>query len=109
MNAYNLRFGPAKSDRQIEIYGRLVPILTAIRDQVKQESAPAPGPDRGGPQVGRERGIQGDELASPRGAFLARSDHIADRPRSARVGLGRCKRKMGMPEHPHLAFLVADV
>ena len=28
MNAYNLRFGPAKSDRQVEIYTRLVPILT---------------------------------------------------------------------------------
>ena len=27
MNAYNLRFGPATSDRQVEIYTRLVPIL----------------------------------------------------------------------------------
>ena len=39
MNAYNLRFGPAKSDRQKEIYARLAPILTSIRDEI------GPGPD----------------------------------------------------------------
>jgi hypothetical protein len=37
MNAYNLRFGPAKSDRQVEIYTRLVPILTKVRDDVNAE------------------------------------------------------------------------
>jgi hypothetical protein len=48
MNAHNLRFGPATSDRQIVIYERLVPDLTAIRDQVKtEEYAPTP-PDRNG-------------------------------------------------------------
>ncbi len=41
MNAYNLRFGPAKSDRQIEIYTRLVPILAKIRDDVDSEAGRA--------------------------------------------------------------------
>jgi hypothetical protein len=41
MNAYNLRFGPATSDRQIEIYGRLVPILTGLRDELNN-GQPAP-------------------------------------------------------------------
>jgi hypothetical protein len=48
MDSYNLRFGPATSDRQIQIYTMLVPILTAIRDQVKTvEYTPTP-PDRTG-------------------------------------------------------------
>jgi hypothetical protein len=48
MDTYNLRFGPATSDRQIQIYTMLVPILTAIRDQVKTvEYTPSP-PDRTG-------------------------------------------------------------
>lgn len=48
MNAHNLRFGPAATDRQVAIYTRLVPDLTAIRDQVKtEEYAPTP-PDRSG-------------------------------------------------------------
>ena len=48
MNSHNLRFGPATSDRQVRIYARLVPIFTAIRDQVKtEEYAPTP-PDRTG-------------------------------------------------------------
>jgi hypothetical protein len=48
MDAYNLRFGPATSDRQLEIYNRLVPILTAIRDSVKTEGFTASAPDRTG-------------------------------------------------------------
>ena len=48
MNSHNLRFGPATSDRQIEIYTRLVPILTAIRDQVKTEEYAPSAPDRSG-------------------------------------------------------------
>jgi hypothetical protein len=40
MNAYNLRFGPATSDRQKEIYTRLAPILTAIRDELNPEPGP---------------------------------------------------------------------
>jgi hypothetical protein len=48
MDAYNLRFGPATSDRQLEIYTRLVPILTDIRDSVRTANfAPSP-PDRTG-------------------------------------------------------------
>ena len=42
MNAYNLRFGPATSDHQLEIYTRLVPALTAIRDAPSSEKAAAP-------------------------------------------------------------------
>src|SRR5262249_17394184 len=33
MNAFNLRFGPATSDRQIQIYSRLLPALKGIRDE----------------------------------------------------------------------------
>ena len=48
MEAYNLRFGRATSERQLEIYGRLVPILTAIRDSVKTADYTASPPDRTG-------------------------------------------------------------
>jgi hypothetical protein len=48
MNSHNLRFGPATSDRQIEIYTRLVPILTAIRDHVKTAAYVPSRPDRTG-------------------------------------------------------------
>jgi hypothetical protein len=48
MNAHNLRFGRATSDRQIEIYTRLVPALAAIRDDVKSESGSPAAPDRTG-------------------------------------------------------------
>jgi hypothetical protein len=48
MNAYNLRFGPATSDRQIEIYTRLVPALTAIRDAANSEKVAPSEPDRTG-------------------------------------------------------------
>jgi hypothetical protein len=48
MNSHNLRFAPATSDRQIEIYTRLVPILTAIRDRVKTEDYTPSAPDKSG-------------------------------------------------------------
>jgi hypothetical protein len=48
MNSHNLRFGPAMSDRQVEIYTRLVPVLTAIRDQVKTGDYTPTPPDRTG-------------------------------------------------------------
>ncbi len=48
MNAYNLRFGPAKSDRQVEIYTRLVPILTKLRDDVNGGPGKSLGMDRSG-------------------------------------------------------------
>jgi len=48
MNAYNLRFGPATSDHQIEIYTRLVPALTAIRDAPNPEKVASSAPDRTG-------------------------------------------------------------
>jgi hypothetical protein len=48
MNAHNLRFGPAVSARQIEVYRRLVPILMAIRDQTRTESVAQTIPDRTG-------------------------------------------------------------
>jgi hypothetical protein len=48
MNAYNLRFGPATSERQIEIYSRLVPAITAIRDEPSTDKAEPSAPDRTG-------------------------------------------------------------
>lgn len=32
MHAFNLRFGPAETDRQAELYARLIPALAAVRD-----------------------------------------------------------------------------
>jgi hypothetical protein len=48
MNAYNLRFGPAKSDRQIEIYTRLLPILARVRDEANKEQATPTSLDKSG-------------------------------------------------------------
>lgn len=48
MNAYNLRFGPASSDRQIEIYTQLAPALTAIRDAHRPDNPASSMPDRTG-------------------------------------------------------------
>ena len=48
MNAYNLRFGPATSDRQNEIYARLAPILAAIRDELNPGQATPASLDRSG-------------------------------------------------------------
>jgi hypothetical protein len=48
MNAHNLRFGAATSERQIEIYTRLVPALKSIRDEALTEKATPSAPDRTG-------------------------------------------------------------
>jgi len=48
MNLHNLRFGPATSERQIEIYTRLVPALKAIRDEALTEKVAPSAPDRTG-------------------------------------------------------------
>jgi hypothetical protein len=48
MNAFNLRFGPATSDRQIDIYRRLVPALTAVRDAAVAAGTAPSTPDRTG-------------------------------------------------------------
>jgi hypothetical protein len=48
MDAYNLRFGPASSSRQLDIYTRLVPILTDIRDSAKGAGCTPTPPDRTG-------------------------------------------------------------
>ena len=48
MDAFNLRFGRATSQRQVEIYTRLVPILTAVRDSVNAPTLTPPPPDRTG-------------------------------------------------------------
>lgn len=42
MHSFNLRFGPAETDRQAEIYARLIPALSAIRDVAVAEPT---GPD----------------------------------------------------------------
>lgn len=48
MNAYNLRFGKATSDRQIAIYQRLVPTLAALRDELGGGRAGPAGAGRDG-------------------------------------------------------------
>ncbi len=49
MNAYNLRFGPATTDRQVAIYRELLPILTSVRDSMNAQGVPTPpAPDRTG-------------------------------------------------------------
>lgn len=48
MNSYNLRFGAATSDRQIQIYTRLVPILQDIATQATNEGYKPSAPDRSG-------------------------------------------------------------
>jgi hypothetical protein len=48
MSVHNLRFGPASTDRQVEIYTRLVPILTAIRDASPTDRVAPSAPDRTG-------------------------------------------------------------
>lgn len=49
MNAFNLRFGPAKSPRQVEIYARLIPAFEAARDAaVAARTAPAAPADPDG-------------------------------------------------------------
>jgi hypothetical protein len=48
MNAFNLRFGAATSDRQIEIYRRLTPALKDIRDAANTPGAAPSTPDRTG-------------------------------------------------------------
>jgi hypothetical protein len=47
-NLHNLRFGPAASERQIEIYTRLVPVLKIIRDEAQTEKIAPSTPDRTG-------------------------------------------------------------
>jgi hypothetical protein len=73
MNTYNLRFGPATSDRQIEIYSRLVPALTAIRDQPGVEKAAPSVPDHTGEGLRSAakqafKGMSWDELEAHRNA-----------------------------------------
>ena len=67
MNAYNLRFGPASSPRQVAIYQQLVPILTALRDGVADGQNPPAAPDRTGEGLkaaakGAFQGMSWDQL-----------------------------------------------
>jgi hypothetical protein len=48
MHSHNLRFGPAASERQVEIYRGLAPLLTTIRDEAGSAVAAAASPDRTG-------------------------------------------------------------
>lgn len=48
MNSHNLRFGPATTPEQIEIYERLGPLLLAIRDQAQPDKQDPDAPDRTG-------------------------------------------------------------
>ncbi len=48
MNAFNLRFGPASSERQIGIYRRLVPSFVKLRDQFVAAGQKPSTPDQTG-------------------------------------------------------------
>jgi hypothetical protein len=48
MNAYNLRFGPATTERQISIYRSLAPALAALRDRLAAEVVVRTPPDTSG-------------------------------------------------------------
>jgi hypothetical protein len=48
MNAYNLRFGPSASPRQVGIYEQLIPALTALRDGLNAAPAPSTPADKTG-------------------------------------------------------------
>lgn len=51
MTSHNLRFGPAKTDRQVEVYTRLVPALVAVRDEATTTKIAPPVPDRTGAEL----------------------------------------------------------
>jgi hypothetical protein len=51
MNAFNLRFGPATSERQLSIYRRLAPALEQIRDQAVASHSTTSAPDRSGERL----------------------------------------------------------
>lgn len=48
MNAFNLRFGAATSERQVQIDSRLAPALATIRDDVNKDRGTGATPDRSG-------------------------------------------------------------
>lgn len=48
MNAFNLRFGPATTERQIQLYERLVPALSAVRESAVATRAVSPASDADG-------------------------------------------------------------
>jgi hypothetical protein len=48
MDSFNLRFGRATTDRQIEIYKRLVPLLTSIRDSLNSAGSTPAAADQTG-------------------------------------------------------------
>jgi hypothetical protein len=51
MQAYNLRFGPTTSDRQVQIYRGLVPLFARVLDDVDNNPASAAAPDKTGEQL----------------------------------------------------------
>ena len=67
MNAYNLRFGPATTPRQVAIYRDLLPILTGIRDSITTDGPSPTPPDRTGEGLrsaaqGAFRGMGWDQI-----------------------------------------------
>jgi hypothetical protein len=48
MHSYNLRFGPATTDRQRDIYRALAPLLTQVMQDTSAQAAPPPAVDRSG-------------------------------------------------------------
>ena len=71
MNAYNLRFGPAKSDRQVaDLHpARPDPRGNPRRGRHRAGRAVPAWTGAARVSVGRETGIQGDELGPARGPF----------------------------------------
>ena len=51
MNAFNVRFGAATSERQVQIYRRLVPALKAVRDAAVASAVMPSNPDRTGERL----------------------------------------------------------
>ncbi len=66
MHAYNLRFGPATTDRQVQLYRDLLPVLSALRDSIGAGLTPTP-PDRTGEDLksaakGAFKGMSWDQI-----------------------------------------------
>lgn len=71
MNAYNLRFGAATSERQIQMYRDLLPILTNLRDSINTDGATPTPPDRSGDNLksaakGAFKGMDWDQIEAHR-------------------------------------------
>ena len=65
MQAYNLRFGPATTPRQQEVYAMLYPKLVTLRNEVAPALAAAPAPIDRADRLCGGRDVLGDESQGP--------------------------------------------